>query len=174
MSRAASSPALPIAHAVLRVLIVLNWLSGAAIVILLTLSPNERWIMNAFHLTPSPETDRLIWGLRAIAFSGLCAIPLHNVFLRRLLSIVETVRRGDPFLSENASRLRTMAWTLLALQCLSILIGAIANVVSSPAHPLDIDAGFSVNGWLAVLVVFLLAQVFEEGTRMREDLEGTI
>jgi hypothetical protein len=36
------------------------------------------------------------------------------------------------------------------------------------------DAGFSVNGWLAVLMSFILARVFAEGTLMREDLEGTI
>ena len=56
----------------------------------------------------------------------------------------------------------------------SIVIGAIGEAVSSPAHPVDIDAGFSINGWLAVLLTFLLARVFAEGTLMREDLEGTV
>jgi hypothetical protein len=46
--------------------------------------------------------------------------------------------------------------------------------VSTPAHPLDIEAGFSINGWLAVLLTFLLARVFAQGTRMRDDLEGTV
>ncbi|HSI72580.1 MAG TPA: DUF2975 domain-containing protein [Fimbriimonas sp.] len=174
MSRTAPSAALPIAHVVLHILIVLNWLSGAFIFTLLALSPNARWIMSAFDLSPSPDTDRLIWGLRAIAFIGLCAIPLNYLFLRRLLDIVETVRAGDPFVAANANRLRIMAWTLLVVQCLSIIIGAIAKAISSKAHPLNIDAGFSVNGWLAVLVIFLLAQVFAEGTQMREELEGTV
>ena len=174
MSRPRPSAALPIAHVVLRILIVLNWLTGAGIFVLLALSPNARWIMSAFDLSPSPDTDRLILGLRAIALIGLCAIPLHNLFLKRLLTIVETVRAGDPFVAANASRLRVMAWTLLVLQCLGIVIGAIASAVSTPAQPLDIEAGFSVNGWLAVLVIFLLAQVFAEGTQMREDLEGTV
>jgi hypothetical protein len=47
-------------------------------------------------------------------------------------------------------------------------------MVSSPAHPLHLDAGFSINGWLAVLLTFLLARVFAEGTLMRDDLEGTV
>ena len=51
---------------------------------------------------------------------------------------------------------------------------SIAKAVSTPAHPLHLDAGFSINGWLAVLLTFLLARVFAEGTRMREDLEGTV
>ena len=37
-----------------------------------------------------------------------------------------------------------------------------------------LDAGFSINGWLAVLLTFLLARVFAEGTLMREDLKGTV
>ena len=175
MSRPASSTAaLPIAYVALRILIVLNWLMGAAIVALLVVSPNEQWIMSAFKLSPSPEAERLVMGLRAIAVLGLAAIPLNYAVLKRLLAIVGTVRAGDPFVAANAHRLQAIAWVLLALQLLSIVIGAIAKTVSTPAHPVHLDAGFSINGWLAVLLTFLLARVFAEGTLMREDLEGTV
>ena len=87
---------------------------------------------------------------------------------------METVREGDPFVAANAARLQTIAWVLVALQLLSMIIGGIANVISSPAHPVDLDAGFSISGWLAVLLTFLLARVFAEGTSMRDDLEGTV
>jgi len=175
MSRpASSSAALPIAYVMLRILIVVNWLGGAAILALLVVMPNEQWIMSAFKLSPSPEAERLVMGLRAIALLGLAAIPLNHAALKRLLAIVETVRGGDPFVAANASRLQAIAWTLLALQLLSLVIGAIAKTVSTPAHPLHLDAGFSINGWLAVLLTFLLARVFTEGTHMREDLEGTV
>ena len=70
--------------------------------------------------------------------------------------------------------MQAIAWSLLALQLLSLVIGAIARTISTPAHPIDVDAGFSINGWLAVLLTFLLARVFAEGTRMRDDLEGTV
>jgi hypothetical protein len=168
------SAALPIAHVVLRILIVLNWLMGAAILALLVVMPNEQWIMSAFHLSPSPDASRLVMGLRVIAVLGLATIPLNYVVLKRLLAIVETVRAGDPFVGANAQRLQTIAWTLFTLQLFSLVIGAIAKAVSSPAHPLHLDAGFSINGWLAVLLTFLLARVFAEGTLMREDLEGTV
>src|SRR3989441_6349833 len=118
-----SSAALPIAHVVLRILIVLNCLSGAAILALLVVMPNEQWIMAAFKLSPSPEAARLVMGLRAIAVLGLAAIPLNYVVLKRLLAIVETVRAGDPFVVANASRLQAIAWVLLALNLLSIVIG---------------------------------------------------
>jgi hypothetical protein len=171
---ATSSPALPIAHVVLRILVVLNWLMGAAILALLVAMPNEQWIMSAFKLAPSPDADRLVMGLRAVAVLGLAVVPLNYALLKRLLAIVETVRAGDPFVAANASRLRAIAWTLLVLQGFSLIVGAIAKAISTPAHPLHLDAGFSINGWLAVLLTFLLARVFAAGTLMREDLEGTV
>ncbi|MDQ1636821.1 MAG: hypothetical protein QOF62_160 [Pyrinomonadaceae bacterium] len=173
-SKASSSAALPIAYVGLRILIVLNWLGGVAILALLVIMPNEQWIMAAFKLSPSPEAARLVMGLRAIAVLGLATIPLNYAVLKRLLAIVETVRAGDPFVAANASRLQAIAWVLLALNVLSIVIGAIARTVSTPAHPLHMNAGFSINGWLAVLLTFLLARVFAEGALMREDLEGTV
>ena len=171
---ASSSAALPIAYVVLRILIVLNWLMAAVILALLFALPNERWIMSAFHLSPSPEAERLVMALRAVAVLGLAVIPLNYGVLKRLLAIVETVRAGDPFVAANASRLQTIAWSLLALQLLSLVIGTIGKTVSTPAHPVHLDAGFSINGWLAVLLTFLLARVFAEGTLMREELEGTV
>jgi hypothetical protein len=168
------SAALPIAHVVLRILAVLNWLFGAAILALLLAMPNEQWIMSAFELAPSPDAERLIAGLRAVAVLGLVSIPINHIVLKRLLAMVGTVRSGDPFVTANAARLQTIAWALLALQVLSIVIAAIGEAVSTRAHPVELDAGFSVTGWLAVLFAFVLAQVFAEGAAMREELEGTV
>ncbi len=168
------SAALPIAHVLLKILIVLNWLSGAAILALLVVMPNEQWIMSAFDLSPSPETERIVMGMRAIAVLGLVVVPLSYLVLKWLLAIVGSVRAGDPFVATNASRLQSIAWALLALQLLSLVIGAIAKALSTPAHPLNLDAGFSINGWLAVLLTFVLARVFAEGARMRDELEGTV
>jgi hypothetical protein len=169
-----SSAAAPIANVLLRILIVLNWLMIPVIVVLLFVMPNEQWIMSSFKLSPSPEAERLVMGLRAIAVLGLVAIPLNHAALKRLLDIVETVRAGDPFVAANASRVQAIAWVLLALQLLSLVIGGVAKAVSIPAHPLDLDAGFSINGWLVVLLMFVLARVFAQGALMRGDVEAMV
>ncbi len=169
------SAALPIARVVLRGLIVLNWLLGAAILALLIWSlTHEQWTFTALGVPPSPETRPIIAGMRAIAVLGLVAIPLSYAMLRQLLAIVETVRSGDPFIAANASRLQGIAWLLLTLQLLSLVIGGIGKAVSTAEHPLHLDAGFSPNGWLAVVLTFVLARIFAEGTLMREELEGTV
>jgi hypothetical protein len=170
-----SSTALPIAYGVLRILIVLNWLFGAAILALFTATIlAEQWTMTALGVATSPDNWPLTMGVRSIAALGVVAIPLNFAILKRLVAMVETVRAGDPFVAANADRLQAIAWVLLGLQVLSVVIGAIGTVVSTPGHPVHLDAGFSISGWLAVLLTFVLARVFAEGTLMREDLKGTV
>src|SRR6266700_1287381 len=99
MSRPSSS-ALPIAHAGLRILIVLNWLYGACVfAILVGMLAAEQWTMTALGVPPSAQSGSLIMGMRAIAGLGLAAVPLNLAVLKRLLAIVQTVRSGDPFVA---------------------------------------------------------------------------
>jgi hypothetical protein len=74
----------------------------------------------------------------------------------------------------NAVRLKTIAWAILGLEMLHFTVGAIAEGVSTAATPLNISSGLSLTRWLTVLLLFVLARVFEQGARMREDLEGTV
>jgi hypothetical protein len=67
-----------------------------------------------------------------------------------------------------------IAWVLVALNLLSMVIGGIGKSIASKEFPLHLDAGFSVSGWLCVVLAFILARVFAEGTLMREDIEGTV
>jgi hypothetical protein len=170
-----SSNALPIADVVLRILIVLNWVYGAIILaILVGMLAAEQWTMTALGVAPSAQSGPLIMGMRAIAALGLVAVPLNLAMLKRLVAMVQTVRGGDPFVAANGYRLQAIAWILLGQQMLSLVIGLIGKSVSTPGHPLHLGAGFSPSGWLAVILTFVLARVFAEGTAMREDLEGMV
>jgi hypothetical protein len=170
-----SSNALPIADVVLRILIVLNWVYGAIILaILVGMLAAEQWTMTALGVAPAAQSGPLIMGMRAIAALGLVAVPLNLAMLKRLVAMVQTVRGGDPFVAANAYRLQAIAWILLGQQMLSLVIGLIGKSVSTPGHPLHLGAGFSPSGWLAVILTFVLARVFAEGTAMREDLEGMV
>ena len=169
------STALPAAWIALRILIVLNWIYAAIVLaILVGLFANPQWTLTALGGSPTPETEPLLIGMRAIAVLGLLAVPLNLALLKRLVAMVATVRAGDPFVASNAYRLNAIAWIILGQQLLSLIIGLIGKAVSTPAHPLHLNAGFSPSGWLAVLLTFVLARVFVVGTHMREDLEGMV
>lgn len=168
------SAALPVAELVLRVLVVLNWASGAAILAVLTATfVATDWTLTALGITPASGIPQMLPGLQAIAVLGLAAIPLNHVVLGRLLDFVKSVR-DDPFVPANARRLKAIAWSLLGLQVISLIVAGIGKAIATPENPLDLDAGFSTTGWLAVLLAFVLAGVFAQGTKMREDLDGTV
>jgi len=170
-----TSTALPLAWFTLRILIILNLLSGIAIAALLTatiLAPS--WTFTALGVKPGDPMLPIMMGLRAVAALGVVAIIMNHSVLKRLRDIVETVRHGDAFIPANAYRLNAIAWLVLGLQLISIVIAAIGKYLSTPQNPIRFDAGFSPTSWLCVLLLFVLARVFAEGTLMREDLEGTI
>jgi hypothetical protein len=169
------SAALPLAWVFLRILIILNWVFGACILALLVYSViNEPWMIRALGVSGFSGPRWVMMAMRVIATLGLVAILFNHEILKRLLAIILTVRSGDPFVAENAYRLNAIAWFLLTLQLLSIVIAAIGKAISNHGNPFHVDAGFSVAGWLAVILTFVLARVFAEGTLMREDLEGTV
>lgn len=165
---------LPTLYVALRIAVLLNIAMGLCILALLIALPNREWIMSAFDLKPGPVAERIIWGLRIIATLGLPVVGINHLILQRLLAMVATVRAGDPFVRANAYRVQTIAWCLLVLQLISIAIGIIVKAIDSRDYPINIDAGFSASGWIGVLLAFVLARIFAEGTMMREDLDGTI
>ena len=165
---------LTVSQFVLRLLVMLNWGYGAIILaILVGMFTAERWTMTAIGIPVAAQAGPLmIPGLRMIPALGLVGVPLSWIVLTRLLAIVNTVRAGDPFVAENAARLQAIAWAVLGQQLLQLVVGRIGSAVSTPS-PLHISA-FSPSGWLAVVMLFVLARVFGEGSRMRDELEGTV
>jgi hypothetical protein len=158
---------------VVRALIVVNLVVGTLILALFIASVIARDLVFA-ALGADVANARLIHGMRLIMVIGIGSAPLAHILLTRLLAIVETVRLGDPFVTGNAARLQTTAWALLGLELLHLAVGAIAAFASSESQPLDIDWNFSITAWLAVLLLFVLARVFDHGARMRDDLAGTV
>jgi hypothetical protein len=120
--------------------------------------------------------ELLVAGLRAVVILGLVAAGIVHLVLRHLRAIVETVHQGDPFVVDNARRLQAIAWLVFAGEMLRLAIAAVVWWVAKAPQPLkiDVDMGFSLAPWLAVLLLFVLARVFAEGARMRADLEGTV
>jgi len=167
--------ALRASRVTLRVLIILNWIFGGMIFALLAISfQAEDWTWRALGVAAVAGHESVVAGMRAIMVIGIAGTPIAYLVFNRLLRIVESVRTGEPFIMDNAGRLRTIAWALLGLELLHICVVAIASAVSTKEVPLRINGNFDLTGWLAILLLFVLAQVFLEGTRMREDLEGTV
>jgi hypothetical protein len=163
------------ARRVLRVLIPVNVSLGVLILALLIASLiDERTVFTALGASASLGNRALTAGMRGIMIIGIVAVACAHRVLKRLLEIVETVRTDDPFASENAKRLKEIAWAVLGLEVLRAINALVAANVSTPATTIDIGWSLDFTRWLTVLLLFVLARVFEHGTRMRDDLEGTV
>jgi hypothetical protein len=109
--------------------------------------------------------------MRIVMVIGLLLVPLAHLLLTKLRAIVATVQEGDPFVAANARRLTAIAWALLGIQIVDLGFGIV-----SLTSDLDKEMpwSFALTPWLAVLLLFVLARVFEHGTRMRDELAATI
>jgi hypothetical protein len=153
----------------------LNVVYGIGILILLIVSlvaPGP--LFSALTGKPASDVHAAIRGMRLMMIVGIAAVPIAHVILARLRAMLVTVRSGDPFVLENARRLNSIALAVLALELLHFVVGAIAKSAAFAALGIHIDWTFSFTPWIAVLLLFVLARVFEHGARMREDLEGTV
>jgi hypothetical protein len=109
--------------------------------------------------------------MRFVMLIGLLMVPLAHLLLTRLRAIVASVQEGDPFVAANARRLTAIAWALLGIQIVDLGFG---NVSMTWDLEEEMAWSFALTPWLAVLLLFVLARVFEHGTRMRDELAATI
>jgi hypothetical protein len=175
MATPSDAGALGASRTVLRILLRLNPLVGLFILALLVTSLlAPEFLMRALGMGAEFGNASFMLGMRLVMILGIVAVVITHLVLIRLLAIVETVRVGDPFIVENAVRLQQIAWAVLSGEIVHLVIVVIAGYMSTAETPIDIRWKMSITRWLAVLLLFVLARVFETGARMRQDLEGTV
>ena len=165
--------ALGLSRALIRILRVFNLVVGAMLLLWFLASfPFEPAFREFFVKQPARESGLLLPILRFWMLLAVPAVAAVHIALSRLLAMVDSVRAGDPFVPENGARMRTIAWCTLGLQLFDLACGALVAAVNAAGSRMDWS--FSVTGWLAVVLLFVLARVFEEGARIRADLEAMI
>ena len=162
---------------------VLQWLNGlyalaiAGLVTFCLVFPD--FMYAALKVEPGALASRLSTCLLLVATLGVVGAGLVHFVLRHLRAMVETVRAGDPFVAGNARRLQAIAWLVMAGEFVRLGVGAVGRIAAPIARELGIHVDknlvqFSLTPWLCVLLLFVLAGVFAHGTRLRDDLEGTV
>ncbi len=114
------------------------------------------------------------WSVVAGVLGVLVVLALAARAACELRHVVPSVDPGDPFIAENADRLRRMGWLVLWIQVVAVPIE-----LGARRAPKLTDVGFSEfgasgAGFALVLTLFILARVFRLGSEMRADLEGTV
>lgn len=127
----------------------------------------------AEHATPEVAAWAIPPLLTLVAGGGC----LGFLFFLHLYRIIGTVGDGTPFTADNAKRLSAMGWIVVAIYPLHITLlgigGWIAGVAEKSSN-IFFDDSLDYGDILLALTLFILARVFREGARMREELEGTV
>ena len=115
-------------------------------------------------------------GLFGVA-SGLVCTLFVLLAIRATSGIVDTAIAGDPFVGDNAERLKRIGWCLLGVMVVQFLASLVINWIAPDnniAGHIEAGDGPSLAGGLAVLLIFVLARIFQHGSQMRDELEGTV
>ncbi|MBU6267829.1 MAG: DUF2975 domain-containing protein [Sphingomonadales bacterium] len=170
-----ADPLLGLARGVLVFIKGIIAISAAAIAVALPVCVFMRADIIAALARDHPPLAHLsvIWALCGLLVAVLALLGALWFFVQKLKQIVDTVATGDPFIPQNAERLKAMAWTAIAIQVISAPVTLFAAMIAheSGAHA-NVDV--SLNGIGLALVLFILARVFRTGAAMREELEGTV
>jgi hypothetical protein len=123
---------------------------------------------------PGIDTSNLLPGLLSIFALGILVLGLVWTMMRKLLAIIDSVEDGNPFVIANAVRLRAIGWLMVGVQIIGLPLATTAGNVADLFGENDVGFDLPLNGILAILLVFILAGIFERGAEMREELEGTV
>jgi hypothetical protein len=101
--------------------------------------------------------------------SHFVTVGVMLYIVNRLLEILRTLRFGSPFVRENADRFKRVGFALLIGEGAKFgfsFVGMIFDV--------DLDLDMELTTWVAIIAVFVLAEVFHEGAKMKEEQDLTV
>ncbi|MEZ5994259.1 MAG: DUF2975 domain-containing protein [Hyphomonadaceae bacterium] len=101
------------------------------------------------------------------------------VIVGRLRKLFDSFTSGEPFRRENAAHLRAIWITMLIIEVSRyVLLAGVAAIFAAVGLPAGADADFNIridlSTWLSIAVLIVLAEVFREGARLKEEQELTI
>lgn len=122
----------------------------------------------------------LEWRLLFPAILGAALIGFGAIYIgKRLRDIFASLEIGDPFIDSNAVNLRQIAFCLAVMEIgryfIKLITLIILKLFGQPNEgiiSIAIDPSFIA--WGAVLVLFILSEVFKEGARLRKNDQLTI
>jgi hypothetical protein len=133
----------------------------------------EAWVSGhdaAGGLMRIPVTRPILVGA-LLLFAVYCGVLL--LIVRALRRIFMTLVAGDPFRPENVRRLRGVGLGLAGLATLNLVTPNLGSLFM-PGIERSADLWPDLTPWFSVVVVFVLAEVFREGARLRREAELTI
>ncbi len=120
------------------------------------------------------------WPVLVPAFLiGGVAIGGSLMIVWRLRRLFDSFSSGEPFRKENANHLRAIWITMLGIELARYVLLGLTSILLAATHTtLAESAEFEVrvdfSTWGSILILIVLAEVFREGARLKEEQELSI
>jgi len=101
--------------------------------------------------------------------NAFVAVGVSLYIINRLLEILRTLRFGSPFVKENAERFKKVGYALLLGEAGKIIFKFLGLIFDA-----KIKYHTELTIWIAIIAVFVLAEVFREGAKMKEEQDLTV
>ncbi|MEQ9506676.1 MAG: DUF2975 domain-containing protein [Hyphomonas sp.] len=139
--------------------------------------------------------DGVMPGQLVIGLAGLMVIVPGVIFIcLQLRRILLTLADGDPFVPENARRLSNIGVVIAVMELLRLAVVIVVRMIPSLVSPVVVSSTTDEAAgcvcavvqegppelstqfilWISVAALFVLSQVFREGTRLRDEEKMTI
>lgn len=106
------------------------------------------------------------------------AVAGSLVIVWRLRKLFDSFSSGEPFRRENATHLRVIWITMLIIEVSRYVLMGLTGVLLARYGGPDVDANYTFaidfSTWMSILILIVLAEVFREGARLKEEQELTI
>lgn len=126
---------------------------------------------------PGMETyvDGVKPGQFVAGLAGLAVFAPGIIYVcMQLRRILQTLADGDPFVPQNGPRLTRIAIAIALVELARYVTVFLLNAFVDLGTDQPVRLSINLAAWAAVVALFILAQVFREGTRLREEEKMTI
>lgn len=122
------------------------------------------------------------WHIFAPALlAGGVTIGGSLIIVGRLRRLFDSFTSGQPFRRENANHLRVIWITMVVMEVSRYALLTLTGILLGVFGPPDsvTSASFTIDSenfssWMSILILIVLAEVFREGARLKEEQELTI
>ncbi|MEQ1817910.1 MAG: DUF2975 domain-containing protein [Terricaulis sp.] len=120
------------------------------------------------------------WPVLVPAFLiGAVAIGGSLMIVWRLRRLFDSFSSGEPFRRENANHLRAIWMIMLAIEVSRYVLLGLTTVLMAATHTqlaesAEFEMRVDLSTWGSILILIVLAEVFREGARLKEEQELTI
>ncbi|WP_292149758.1 DUF2975 domain-containing protein [Brevundimonas sp.] len=156
----------------LNVFVMLATIATALALVASLISPEAAaGFIDGLKNAPDDPTETLDLPERLTILGAFLACGFTWWIINRLRRILLSVNQGDAFEFANVKRLQAVGFGLVGIQLTALMLSFVAPQAIGQSVS---DYEFDLGSWLGILVVFILAEVFRQGSAMRDEQLTTV